>query len=209
MPSLNALRLHNGTVYRWNRPCYGIMNNVPHLRIENRVIPSGPTVLDEVANAAFFFGMMAGMIASVDDVRKLLTFADVKSNFLAAARDGIRAQMNWFNDTHLPAKQLVLEQLLPLAREGLQESGIDQDDIDRYLGVLEDRVTHAPDRRPLGAGITGRNERARYSRTSACAAWWARWSSSRSAANRSANGNWRVTGRNRTGATAIAPSGSS
>ena len=141
IPSLNALRLHNGTVYRWNRPCYGVMDNVPHLRIENRVIPSGPTVLDEVANAAFFFGMMAGMIASVKDVREHLTFGDVKSNFLAAARDGIRAQMNWFNDTHLPAKDLVLEQLLPLAREGLEDSGIDRDDIDRYLGVLHDRVT--------------------------------------------------------------------
>jgi CBS domain-containing protein len=141
MPSLNALRLHNGTVYRWNRPCYGVHNNVPHLRIENRVIPSGPTVLDEVANAAFFYGMMAGMSAQVEDIREHLTFADVKSNFLAAARDGIRAQMNWFNDTHLPAKQLVLEQLLPLAHEGLQEAGIDQDDIDRYLGVVRDRVT--------------------------------------------------------------------
>jgi CBS domain-containing protein len=141
MPSLNALRLHNGTVYRWNRPCYGVHENVPHLRIENRVIPSGPTVIDEIANAAFFFGMMAGMTEQVKDIRELLTFADVKANFLAAARDGIRAQMNWFNDTHLPAKQLVLEQLLPLAREGLQESGIDQDDIDRYLGVLEHRVT--------------------------------------------------------------------
>jgi CBS domain-containing protein len=141
MPSLNALRLHNGTVYRWNRPCYGVIDNVPHLRIENRVIPSGPTVLDEIANAAFFFGMMAGLTEQVKDIRDYLTFADVKSNFLAAARDGIRAQMNWFNDTHLPAKQLVLEQLLPLAREGLQEAGIDRDDIDRYLGVLHDRVT--------------------------------------------------------------------
>ena len=141
MPSLNALRLHNGTVYRWNRPCYGVHNNVPHLRIENRVIPSGPTILDEMANAAFFYGMMAGMAEQVDDIRDHLTFADVKSNFLGAARDGIRAQMNWFNDTHLPAKQLVLEQLLPLAREGLQEAGINQDDIDRYLGVLHDRVT--------------------------------------------------------------------
>lgn len=142
IPSLNALRLHNGTVYRWNRPCYGVQDNVPHLRIENRVIPSGPTVLDEIANAAFFYGMMVGMISSGLNVRELLTFADVKSNFLAAARDGIRAQMNWFNDTHLPAKQLVLEQLLPMAREGLQESNIDQDDIDRYLGVLEDRVAN-------------------------------------------------------------------
>ncbi len=141
MPSLNALCLHNGTVYRWNRPCYGVHNNIPHLRIENRVIPSGPTVLDEVANAAFFYGMMAGMTEQVEDIREYLTFADVKANFLAAARDGIRAQMNWFNDTHLPAKQLVLEQLLPLAREGLQEAGIDADDIDKYLGVVRDRVS--------------------------------------------------------------------
>jgi CBS domain-containing protein len=140
MPSLNALRLHNGTVYRWNRPCYGVHNNIPHLRIENRVIPAGPTILDEIANAAFFYGMMMGMIEQVKDVRDHLLFADVKSNFLAAARDGIRAQMNWFNDTHLPAKQLILEQLLPMAREGLQQAGIDQDDIDRYLGVIHDRV---------------------------------------------------------------------
>ena len=147
IPSLNALRLHNGTVYRWNRPCYGVRDNVPHLRIENRVIPSGPTVLDEIANAAFFFGMMVGVIDSVGDVREHLTFADVKSNFLAAARDGIRAQMNWFDDTHLPAKELVLEQLLPMAREGLEECGIDRDDIRRYLGILEDRVT----RRRTGA----------------------------------------------------------
>jgi CBS domain-containing protein len=98
-------------------------------------------VLDEVANAAFFYGMMAGMTEQVKDIRDYLPFADVKANFLAAARDGIRAQMNWFNDTHLPAKQLVLEQLLPLAREGLQEAGIDQDDIDKYLGVVRDRVS--------------------------------------------------------------------
>jgi len=140
MPALNALCLHNGTVYRWNRPCYGVHNNIPHLRIENRVIPAGPTVLDEIANAAFFYGMMTGMSAQVDDIRDHLRFADVKSNFLAAARDGIRAQMNWFNDTHLPAQQLILEQLLPLAREGLQQAGIDRDDIDRYLGILHDRV---------------------------------------------------------------------
>jgi CBS domain-containing protein/gamma-glutamylcysteine synthetase len=140
-PRLNALRLHNGTVYRWNRACYGVHEGTPHLRIENRVIPSGPTVLDEMANAAFFFGMMTGMAAKFDDIRKVLLFDDVKANFLAAARDGIRAQMNWFNDQHLPAKKLILQQLLPLAREGLQEAGIDQDDIDRYLGVLEKRVT--------------------------------------------------------------------
>jgi CBS domain-containing protein len=140
-PRLNALRLHNGTVYRWNRACYGVHKGIPHLRIENRVIPSGPTVLDELANAAFFFGMMAGMAAQFEDIRQVLLFADVKANFLAAARDGIRAQMNWFNDRHMPAKKLILEYLLPLAREGLQEAGIDQDDSDRYLGVLEERVS--------------------------------------------------------------------
>ena len=127
-------------MYRWNRPCYGVHNNVPHLRIENRVLPSGPTVIDEMANAAFFFGMMAGMSAQVADIRDHLSFADVKANFLGAAHDGIRAQMCWFDDTHMPAKELVLEQLLPLAREGLQEAGINKDDIDRYLGVMHDRV---------------------------------------------------------------------
>ena len=140
VPSLNALRLHNGTVYRWNRACYGVNDGIPHLRIENRVIPSGPTVLDEIANAAFFFGMMSGMAEQYDDVRRYFKFDEVKANFLAAARDGIRAQMNWLDDQHMPAKDLILQQLLPMAREGLQESGIAQDDIDRYLGVFEDRV---------------------------------------------------------------------
>jgi CBS domain-containing protein len=140
IPSLNALRLHNGTVYRWNRPCYGVHENVPHLRIENRVIPSGPTIIDEVANAAFFYGMMSGMASKYGDIRDHLRFEDVKSNFLAAARDGIRAQMNWFDDAYLPAKELILNELVPLARDGLEESGIDAADIDRYLGVIEERI---------------------------------------------------------------------
>jgi len=140
-PKLKALCLHNGTVYRWNRACYGVHNGVAHLRIENRVIPSGPTVVDEIANTAFFVGMMAGMAEKVDDVRELIPFDDIKANFMAAAREGIRAQMNWFGDTHLPAKELILEHLLPLAREGLQKHGVDQKDIDRYLGIIRDRVT--------------------------------------------------------------------
>ena len=139
-PLLNALRLHNGTVYRWNRPCYGVHNGIPHLRIENRVIPSGPTVLDEMANAAFFFGMMSGMVARYTDIREVLNFDDVKANFLAAARDGIRAQMNWADERQLTAQELILEELLPLAEEGLQEAGIDEGDIDRYLGVIRERV---------------------------------------------------------------------
>lgn len=140
-PKLKALCLHNGTVYRWNRACYGVHKGIPHLRIENRVIPSGPTVIDEIANTAFFVGMMAGMSDKYDDVRELITFEDIKANFMAAARDGIRAQMNWFGDTHMPARELILDELLPLAEQGLQKYGLDQKDIDLYLGVLRDRVS--------------------------------------------------------------------
>jgi CBS domain-containing protein len=141
IPELRALCLHNGTVYRWNRACYGISSTgKPHLRIENRVIPSGPTVLDEVANAAFFFGIMSQLAKSVDDIRQHLDFSDVKSNFLAAAREGLRAQQVWFDQRQVTAQELILDELLPLAREGLKAADIDEADIDRYLGVIQDRV---------------------------------------------------------------------
>jgi CBS domain-containing protein/gamma-glutamyl:cysteine ligase YbdK (ATP-grasp superfamily) len=146
-PRLNALRLHNGTVYRWNRPCYGVHNGVAHLRIENRVIPSGPTVLDEIANAAFFYGMVAGMAMDDGDIRDKLPFEHAKSNFLAAAREGLRAQLHWFDDQYMTAQQLILDQLLPLARRGLDDMGIDSDDTDRYFDVLQKRV----ERRRTGA----------------------------------------------------------
>lgn len=139
-PKLKALCLHNGTVYRWNRACYGVHNGIPHLRIENRVIPSGPTIIDEIANTAFFVGMMAGMADKYQDVRDHITFDDAKANFMAAARTGIRAQMNWFGDTHMPVRELILNELIPLAQHGLQKYGINQEDSDRYLGVLRDRV---------------------------------------------------------------------
>ncbi|RFP68526.1 CBS domain-containing protein [Wenzhouxiangella sp. 15190] len=148
VPRLRALCLHNGTVYRWNRACYGISDNgKPHLRIENRVIPSGPTVLDEVANAAFFFGMMSRLSHTVDDIREHLSFSDVKSNFLAAAREGLRAQQVWFDNHQVTAQELIIDELLPMAREGLSEAGIDERDIDRYLGVIRARV----DNRRTGA----------------------------------------------------------
>jgi len=141
IPKLNALRLHNGTVYRWNRACYGISGNgKPHLRIENRVIPSGPTVLDEIANAAFFFGMMSHLSHSIDDIREHFNFSDIKSNFMSAARDGLRAQQVWFDERQMPAQELILKELLPLAEQGLREASIDSADIERYLGVIEKRV---------------------------------------------------------------------
>jgi CBS domain-containing protein len=38
------------------------------------------------------------------------------------------------------AAALILDHLLPLAREGLRQSGVEGDDIEHYLGVLEGRV---------------------------------------------------------------------
>jgi len=139
-PRLSALRLHNGTIYRWNRPCYGISHGKPHLRIENRVLPAGPTVVDEMANAAFFYGLMCGVSSECGDVSKLIDFAEVKQNFVAAARFGLRAQFKWLNGETIPAQALICNTLIPVAREGLVSRDIDPEDIDRYLGIIQDRV---------------------------------------------------------------------
>jgi CBS domain-containing protein len=140
-PSLRALRLHNGTVYRWNRVCYGVTSEGrPTLRIENRVLPAGPTILDEVANAAFFFGLMAGLGDTLENPADHIAFADVRSNFYRAARHGLAAQFEWLDGEHVTAKDLIRNTLLPVARTGLQRAEIPPEDIDRYLGVIEERV---------------------------------------------------------------------
>jgi CBS domain-containing protein len=140
MPQLLALCLHNGTVYRWNRPCYGVKDNVAHLRIENRVLPAGPTVLDEMANAAFFFGLMSSVSHEYGDVSSCMAFEDAKDNFTAAARYGLQARFNWIRGRGVAADRLILDELLPLARQGLASRGIDSSDVDRYMGVMEERV---------------------------------------------------------------------
>jgi CBS domain-containing protein len=132
--------MHNSTVYRWNRACYGVTDGKPHLRIENRTLPSGPTPLDAMANAAFFFGLMAGMAREVDDITKLIEFDDAKANFISAARRGLKAQLTWWNGAEYSAPDLIRSELLPLARRGLEADNIDAGDIDRYLGVIEERV---------------------------------------------------------------------
>lgn len=139
-PELDAMKLHNGTIYRWNRPCYGILNGKPHLRIENRVLPAGPTILDEVANAALFFGLLSGIGREYKDFTKFIEFDDAKANFYTAARQGIGAFMTWTHRKVYPIRELMLQELLPLAREGLTQANIDSSDIDRYLGVIEERV---------------------------------------------------------------------
>lgn len=140
LPELSALRLHNGTIYRWNRPCYGVADGKAHLRIENRVLPAGPTVIDEMANAAFFFGLMSAMSEEYGDITQVMSFEQAKDNFNAAARAGLRAQFSWFDGREYTAQDLILQRLLPLARDGLVSQRVATGDIDRYLGVLEDRV---------------------------------------------------------------------
>ncbi len=140
IPKLKALMLHNGSVYRWNRPCYGVKDNIPHLRIENRVLPSGPTTADEIANAAFYFGMMSGLMNEAAEIPGKMRFSDAKNNFLQACRSGLECHFNWFNGETMPATELILKQLIPIAAEGLKSSGIDEADISRYLGIIEQRA---------------------------------------------------------------------
>lgn len=140
LPELSALRLHNGTVYRWNRPCYGLHNGVAHLRIENRVLPAGPTTVDAIANASFFFGLMSALSEEYGDISKVMRFDHAKDNFFQASRYGLRAQFHWLGGKEYTASNLILEHLLPLARQGLAKAELDSADIDRYLGVVEERV---------------------------------------------------------------------
>jgi CBS domain-containing protein/gamma-glutamylcysteine synthetase len=139
LPQLKALRLHNGTIYRWNRPCYGVMNGKAHLRIENRVMPSGPSVIDQVANGAFWFGLMAELGARMEGVSGRLDFDQAGANFYTAAREGMGAHFVWLDGEELSASQLVLDRLLPIAEAGLRRQGIIDDDIKRYLGVVDVR----------------------------------------------------------------------
>ena len=140
VPKLKALALHNGTVWWWNRACYGAGEGAPHLRIENRVLPAGPTPLDEVANAAFFAGLLMALPAEYGDVSRLMTFHDAKANFVNAARLGLGAQFHWVGGKTYTANALVLEHLLPLARAGLKSQGVESEDVERYLGTIEERV---------------------------------------------------------------------
>ncbi len=147
VPALKALQLFNSTVYRWNRPCYGVADGIAHLRIENRVLPSGPSVLDEVANAAFWFGLVSGLASEATDVREEIAFDAVRTNFVASARHGLDAHLEWLGGGTLTARELISGQLLPLAERGLRAGGIDEADIRRYLDTIAGRV----ERRQTGA----------------------------------------------------------
>jgi CBS domain-containing protein/gamma-glutamyl:cysteine ligase YbdK (ATP-grasp superfamily) len=141
IPQLSAWRLHNSTIWRWNRTCYGLVNGRPGLRIEARFLPSGPSVADEMANAAFFLGLMTALPEEFGDVTRRMSFDSAKTNFFNAARYGLQSQILWIDGKSRRAGRLILEELLPRARTGLGVAGIDAADIDRLLGILEKRAS--------------------------------------------------------------------
>lgn len=140
VPKLEALNFHNGTIYRWNRVCYGVTEEQPHLRIENRVLPAGPTLEDEIANAAFWLGLMNGMPDKYKNIQKKLPFDEVKNNFLKAARLGIEVQFEWLDGQLISAQELILDELLPIARKGLQSAAVDEEESNHYLDIIEKRT---------------------------------------------------------------------
>jgi Glutamate-cysteine ligase family 2(GCS2) len=139
VPRLAELRLHNGTVYRWNRPVYDVMNGRPHLRIENRVLPSGPTVADLLANAAFYFGLVTQLAAEERPIWSRMSFAAAEDNFHAGARDGIEATVCWPTLGEVPVTELVRSVLLEKAAGGLDRLGVAPAQRDRLLGIIGER----------------------------------------------------------------------
>jgi gamma-glutamyl:cysteine ligase YbdK (ATP-grasp superfamily) len=179
VPRLRELTLHNGTIYRWNRPVYEVVDGVPHLRVENRVMPAGPTVADVIANAAFYYGLVRALAEAPRPVWHKLPFAAAAANFEASCRYGIGALLQWPRGRsgaleEIPAAELVLDELLPLAAAGLDGWGIEAVDRDHFLGIIEQRclrrtngaewqsvvfhrmLEHGLDRRPALAAMTQR-----------------------------------------------------
>jgi hypothetical protein len=144
-PELSELRLHNGTVYRWNRPIYAVVKGRPHLRVENRVLPAGPTVLDTIANAAFYYGLIRMLAEAERPIWTQMSFSAAEENFHAGARHGIAASVFWPGLGYVPVTELVLRRLLPLAHQGLDRWGVSPAERDRLLGIIEQRC------------LTGRN----------------------------------------------------
>ncbi len=139
VPELAELTLHNGTVYRWNRPVYAVTDGRPHLRVENRVLPAGPTAADITANAAFYYGLVRALADAERPIWTQMSFAAAGENLTEAARHGIDASLYWPGLGVVPATELTLRRLLPLAREGLARWGVEPRHADRCLGIIEQR----------------------------------------------------------------------
>jgi gamma-glutamyl:cysteine ligase YbdK (ATP-grasp superfamily) len=138
-PQLAEMSLHNGTIYRWNRPVYAAADGTPHLRVENRVLPAGPSVVDVMANAAFYYGLLRTLAEAQRPVWTQMSFTTAAENLYEAARHGIDAQLYWPGLGDVPAAELILRRLLPLAREGLTGWGVNPAHAERLLGIIEQR----------------------------------------------------------------------
>ncbi len=160
-PQLAEMSLHNGTVYRWNRPVYDVVDGRPHLRVENRVLPGGPTVADVMANAAFYYGLMRSLAGAQRPIWTQMSFATAAENLREAARHGLEARLYWPGLGEAPVAELVLRRLLPLAREGLGSWGVNPAQADRLLGIIEQRCltghTGAAWQIATVASLTGRS----------------------------------------------------
>ena len=161
VPHLQELRLHGGTVWRWNRPVYDVAptadgSPAAHLRVENRVLPAGPSVVDTLANAAVFYGALRVLVDDGPDPRGGGTpggpvgsgaqVEAVRAGFLDCARTGLAGRAAWPGRGVVGVRALLLEHLLPLAADGLAREGVPGPVVDRYLGIAEARAA---------TGITG------------------------------------------------------
>ncbi len=143
VPRLAELTLHNGTIYRWNRPVYAVEDGRPHLRVENRVLPAGPTVADVAANAAFYCGVVRALAEAERPVWTQLPFQAAADNLVEGSRLGIGARVYWPGHGAAPVTEVTLRRLLPLAWDGLARWGVKTDDADRLLGIIEQRCLTA------------------------------------------------------------------
>ena len=135
------LSLHNGTIWRWSRLLMGSSGaGVPHVRIEHRAMPAGPTIIDMMANAAVYFGAVRALSSRRVAPETELSFDAARTNFYTAARDGLNARLSWLDGRKIGAAELLDSEILPLAREGLLQYRIDPDDIGRYIGLAAARM---------------------------------------------------------------------
>jgi hypothetical protein len=135
------LRLHNGTIWRWVRPLIGFdPDGTPHLRIEQRVLPAGPTIADMMANAALFYGLAHFLAGMGEAPESIFSFDKARDNFYTAARNGLHSQLTWLDGSLADAQTLLLEEILPMARQGLETLGIDEADIDQNFDILQSRI---------------------------------------------------------------------
>lgn len=135
------LRLHNGTIWRWNRPLIGFDEaGEMHLRIEHRIVPAGPTTTDAIANAVLYYGLVTALAQRETPAETQLTFTDARDNFYRCAQFGLRAQLQWLDNKRHAVTDLLENVLIPLAYEGLKSLDIAQDDADEYMNIIRDRL---------------------------------------------------------------------